>query len=319
MPYLSGIMIYPVKSLDGMSLSEAALVPSGALMHDRRWRLIDAEGAVVNGKKTAQFHGIRAAFEIDGVEVCGGVSQGTGSFVTLSVDEQVAGGRISSLTKERFPLLPGSEGPCGWLSEALAIDVFLQERFDSGFPDDRDAPGPTLISYESLLEVARWFGWTIQESRRRFRMNLEFVASESEASSGEVVSYQQSISQGAAFWEDILVSPRYSCFNKGFNEQIEAVDSFIEDPLVDPLVFRIGHNRFRSVGVCRRCVVPSRDSSTGSPTYQFRDSFEARRRRSILKHVDTNRWSDFFRLGVNTAIVGEADRVLLGEVLRVET
>ena len=54
MPYLSGITIYPVKSLDGMSLLESAVVPCGALLHDRRWRLVDAEGRVVNAKKFAR-------------------------------------------------------------------------------------------------------------------------------------------------------------------------------------------------------------------------------------------------------------------------
>ena len=63
MPYLSGITIYPVKSLDGLRLSEATILPSGAILNDRRWRLIDAEGRVLNAKRTARFHSIRAQFD----------------------------------------------------------------------------------------------------------------------------------------------------------------------------------------------------------------------------------------------------------------
>ncbi|MFM7034640.1 MAG: hypothetical protein ACKOYJ_05525, partial [Planctomycetia bacterium] len=84
--------------------------------------------------------------------------------------------------------MPGSEGPCEWLSEALGIKVLIEERLDGGFPDDREATGPTLIATESLEEVARWFGFDLAEARRRFRANLEIGGCD-------------------AFWEDTLASP----------------------------------------------------------------------------------------------------------------
>ena len=61
------------------------------------------------------------------------------------------------------------------MSDALGKHVFLEERLEGGFPDDLDAPGPTIISTETLNEVARWFGWGDEEVRRRFRMNLELT------------------------------------------------------------------------------------------------------------------------------------------------
>ena len=60
----------------------------------------------------------------------------------------------------------------------LTEKVFLQERLDGGFPDDRDAAGPTVISTESLVEVASWFGLSLDEARNRFRMNLELSSDE---------------------------------------------------------------------------------------------------------------------------------------------
>ncbi len=317
MPHLSGITIYPVKSLDGMSLSEATVLPCGALIHDRRWRLVDAEGAVVNAKKNTRFHGIRATFGIEGIENSKIISLESGNFVTLSIDKNRSG-ENTSLREETFPLLPNREGPCGWLSEALATNVLLQEHFDSGFPDDRDAPGPTLISYESLQEVARWFGWNLEETRRRFRMNFELTMSKDQHSDDETDSYLSRVFQKQAFWEDFLVSPRYDLVHKTDAQQIDSADCFVDVPVLDPLLFRVGRSHFRAVGGCRRCAVPSRDSMTGSETHQFRDAFEARRRHAVSHYIDTSNWSDFFRLGVNTMLLSEPSRVLTGEVLHVE-
>jgi len=53
MPTLDLITLYPVKSLDGVDVPEAHVLPSGALEHDRRWRLVDMEGRVVNAKRTS--------------------------------------------------------------------------------------------------------------------------------------------------------------------------------------------------------------------------------------------------------------------------
>jgi uncharacterized protein YcbX len=48
MPTLDRITIFPVKSLDGVDVEGATVLPSGAVEHDRRWRLVDAQGGVVN-------------------------------------------------------------------------------------------------------------------------------------------------------------------------------------------------------------------------------------------------------------------------------
>ena len=61
-PYLSGVTIYPLKSLDGLSLIKATVLPCGALANGRRWRLVDSEGGVVNAKRTARFDKVRAEF-----------------------------------------------------------------------------------------------------------------------------------------------------------------------------------------------------------------------------------------------------------------
>lgn len=47
---LSGIYIYPIKSLGGISLQKAKLEPRG-LQYDRRWLLIDEEGIFITQRK----------------------------------------------------------------------------------------------------------------------------------------------------------------------------------------------------------------------------------------------------------------------------
>ena len=266
MPTLDRITIYPVKSLDGVEVAEARVLPSGAIEHDRRWQLTDMEGRVVNAKRSPLFHAIRAEFDLES------------RLVSLSRWSDPPARPAAT-----FPLVPGRDGPCEWLSEALGLPVLLHERPDGGFPDDRDAPGPTLVSTASLVEVGRWFGLGLDEVRRRFRANLE-------------------IGDCDAFWEDVLASPARPELAPSLLDLPAdlAVDPYADLPPPEPREFTIGEARFRATNVCRRCVVPSRDSRTGAVTAYFRDVFEARRRRGLRADVDTGAWGTLYRLGVNT-------------------
>jgi uncharacterized protein YcbX len=284
MPTLDRITLYPVKSLDGVSVEEARVLPSGALEHDRRWRLVDMDGRVVNTKRTAAFHPMRAEFDL------------AEKLVSLSrwSDPPTAAAAT-------FPLVPGREGPCEWLSEALSIGVLLEERADGGFPDDRDAPGPTLVSTASLVEVARWFGFDLAESRRRFRANLEIGGCD-------------------AFWEDTLASPARPGLAPSLADlpgDIPA-DPYASLPPPEPKEFSIGDARFRATNVCKRCVVPTRDSRSGTVTAHFRDAFEARRSRGLRPDVDASGWGHLYRLGVNTQLT-RRQRSIMRHSIRVSS
>ena len=295
MPYLSGITIYPVKSLDGIGLQEVSVLPCGALLNDRRWRLVDIEGDVVNAKKNVRFHAIRSTFHLEGAfsDSIKNLPHGQ-NMVTLSVDERFAAENLQGHCQETFPLLPGRDGPCEWLSEVLAEKVFLQERIDGGFPDDRDATGPTIISTESLVEVASWFGLTLNEARRRFRMNLELSSDENEKG----MASQESIPASTLpFWEDALACPA----------AIDALENPEPEYLADvapvsPKSFWLGSVGMCTRGICRRCVVPSRDSLTGAVFEDFQASFEARRSHLLPVNVNARNWRDYFCLGLNTSI-----------------
>ena len=282
MPTLDRITIYPIKSLDGVDVAEARVLPSGALENDRRWRLIDMEGRVVNAKRTPLFHAIRAEFALDE------------RLVSLSIDPAaiVAAAipgidRLQHLGHDSFHLVPGEKGPCGWLSEALGCgELLLEERAEGGFPDDRDAPGPTLIATASLVEVARWFSFDLAEARRRFRVNLEIGGCD-------------------PFWEDTLASPA----RPNLNPSLAALagdlvgDPYAHLPPPEPQEFSIGQARFRATNMCKRCGVPSHDSITGAVTAHFRDAFEARRARGLRTDVAAGGWTHLYQLAVNTAIL----------------
>ena len=182
--------------------------------------------------------------------------------------------------------MPGPDGPCGWLSQVVGEGVLLLERADGGFPDDRDAPGPTLVSTATLVEVARWFGLDLAEARRRFRANLEIGSCD-------------------PFWEDALASPARPELQPSLLELPPDLpaDPYAELPPPEPRQFSIGEAMFRATNVCRRCVVPTRDSRTGAVTERFRDAFEARRGRSLPADVDASGWNHFYRLAVNTQAV----------------
>jgi hypothetical protein len=288
MPTLDRITVYPVKSLDGVAVTEARLLAGAGLEHDRRWQLVDMDGRVLNAKRSPLFHAIRAEFDLGGV---GGLPAAAGHTIHLAVDPTAVAARAISgierlpgLAPASFPLVPGPEGPCGWLSEVFGMGVLLLERAEGGFPDDRDAAGPTLVSTATLEAVAGWSRIDLDECRRRFRANLEIGGCD-------------------AFWEDALASPARPDLEPRGSELAPDLpaDPYADLPPPEPREFSIGAARFRAVNACRRCVVPTRDSRTGLVTEQFRDVFEAWRGRTLPADVDAAAWSHRYRLAVNTA------------------
>ena len=148
---LSRILLYPIKSLDGLEVPEAEVTALGSLRHDREWALVDAEGQFINAKRDERLHRIRASFDLRVTEV---------TLVT------------PNFPPESFSLLEPTT-IAAWFSRVLGQTVRLIRDPEQGFPDDLEANGPTVVSQASLSEVESWFGLTAEEARRRFRTNLE--------------------------------------------------------------------------------------------------------------------------------------------------
>lgn len=156
MPRLAKIIVYPIKSFDGIEISESGFVASGALRNDRRFALRMPDGKFLNGKRSEAMHRLRAQFDL------------AAETVTLHVGDG---------PRETFSLSAGNVDLERWCGEYFGTEVRFIENAEAGFPDDSDCPSATLISTPTLDAVAAWFPpLDAGEMRRRFRANLEIDA-----------------------------------------------------------------------------------------------------------------------------------------------
>jgi uncharacterized protein len=168
MPHLAKILLYPVKSLDGLEVENSRVLPSGALQHDREFAIADQQGKFVNGKRHPKIHLLRAQFAL------------LNRTISLQIPDSDLQ-QIFHLDEERQRLE-------ATLSDFFGFAVRLRQNSLMGFPDDTHSLGPTVISTATLAEVASWFpGLSVDEMRRRMRANIE-------------------IGGVPAFWEDQLFS-----------------------------------------------------------------------------------------------------------------
>lgn len=168
MPHLANIFIFPIKSLDGVAVSEVEVLDSGALKGDREFVIVDGAGHYVNGKRNAAIHQLRSTFDLEA------------RTVTLSLE--------GAAEPVRFHLEGDRTGLEAWFSEYFGFPVRLLQNLDVGFPDDTVSPGPTIISTATFKAVADWFpDLSVEDIRKRFRTNLEIEDTE-------------------PFWEDCLFS-----------------------------------------------------------------------------------------------------------------
>lgn len=157
---VSRIDVFPVKSLDGVSIPAGTLRAAAGFARDRQFAIVDAEGYVVNAKRTAEIHQVRAIYDTDLSRIGVGVE---------GFDDAPA---WFSLDSERAEL-------SAWLSDFFGYAVRLIEDAERGFPDDLECSGPTIVSTQTLDIVAGWFeSLNVDDVRRRFRANIELSAPE---------------------------------------------------------------------------------------------------------------------------------------------
>jgi uncharacterized protein len=154
MAYVASIHIYPVKSLDGIAVSQAAILASGALEGDRSFAICDEQGELVNSQRHNGAYFLRLSFNISN-NIVGLKIQGTEQEIFFHIDRERA--RIQS-----------------WLTSYFGFPVKLVENLLTGFPDNPAAPGPTIISTETIAEIASWFPRVcVNEMRHHLRANIE--------------------------------------------------------------------------------------------------------------------------------------------------
>lgn len=163
-PVIKNITIYPVKSLDGISLQKARFGPGGCLLHDREYAIVDANGKKVKGKSNALVHLLRSQVDFE---------NGT---ISLKHETETAWNQFH-LVKDKTLIE-------GFLSAFFKIPVTMQRDTAGRFLDEPVKSGVTILSTASLEQVRSWFGHlSLEETRKRFRANIE-------------------ITNVPAFWED---------------------------------------------------------------------------------------------------------------------
>jgi uncharacterized protein YcbX len=151
--HLERIFVFPIKSLDGVSVDAARVTSGGILEHDRVYAIVDEAGAYVNGKRTARVQLLRCEYDP--------------AWREIQLWEEGQATRTVFTLAERARL-------DRWLGDFFGFKVAVRHEANSGFPDDRTAFGPTVVCEASLRAVASWFpGLDLESARRRFRTNLE--------------------------------------------------------------------------------------------------------------------------------------------------
>lgn len=146
-PTVSRIHIHPLKGFAPIAVPEAAVLTSGALAFDRRWALVDEGDRYINGKNVQAIHAVPITFDL--------------------IDQAVL------LDGRTYSLRDAADFERA-MSGALGQRVSLRENVDGGHPDDLESPGPTCVSAASIASVAGWFGLAVDETRLRFRTNIEW-------------------------------------------------------------------------------------------------------------------------------------------------
>jgi uncharacterized protein YcbX len=238
-PFVARVDLHPIKAFDAVTVESASVLPSGALAGDRRWAFVDGQDRFVNGKLFPAVHRIRT---------------------TIDPDASIA------VVDDLHFRLAGDVTPLeDWMSARLGTPVRLWENPTAGFPDDTDAPGPTLIATATLEAVAGWFDLTLEQARARFRANIE-------------------IGGVPAFWEDAHYGGRCRIGASAADADGAGVALIMVNP-------------------CARCAVPSRDARTGEPIVGFQKRFAEQRRATLAPGVDVTPFDHYYRLAVNTRLV----------------
>lgn len=245
---VASLAIYPVKSLDPLSIDAVDMLPSGGLVGDRRFALVDEAGEFVNGKRERKVQTIRTRFDCDAVRGLlwfGSSPEPEGDAVAFDLQEDP-----SPFAKR--------------ISSHLGYRVALIENAQTGFPDDTDSSGPTVISRETLLALGDFVNVPLDELRRRFRANVEIVG-------------------GGPFFEDRAFGPP----GKIVPLRIGALSG--------------DHANLFGNNPCRRCAVPGRDSRSGETHPGFAKNLAKWREATIGDGVPRERFDDnWYRLALNT-------------------
>ncbi len=154
---LERLWIYPINSLDGLQVPEATITTTGALRHDREFALFDAEDQYVNAKRHERFHLIRSEYPDPANPLRMRLTAPDLTPLEVNLDDRDEWPRAAQ-----------------WFQSFFGFPIEIRRASQTGFPDDRERSGPTVLSRATLETVAGWLPPIgADELARRLRANLE--------------------------------------------------------------------------------------------------------------------------------------------------
>lgn len=122
--YLSEIYIYPIKSLGGISVSEAELEDRG-LRYDRRWMLVDDKGKFLTQRQHAQMALLQVSLLADGLAVRHKQEALEPLYIPFEVKDATAPELQVTIWDDTVTALEVDPAISSWFTEALGMQARL--------------------------------------------------------------------------------------------------------------------------------------------------------------------------------------------------
>ncbi len=221
---LSGIHIYPVKSLRGISLPSAELTPRG-LRHDRRFMLVDADNEFITQRELPQMATIATAIEGDGLRF----TSAFGDSVTVALEPRPMPTRPVRVWDSVVPAHLVSAEIDEWLSEHLGVDARLVYMPDSA----QRAVSPDYAKAGEIVSFADGYPLLLAGEASLADLNARIVGH-----GGTAIGMDR-------FRPNLVVKGAVAFAEDDWNE------------------FGIAEARLRGVKPCTRCQITTTDQATG--------------------------------------------------------
>ena len=145
---ITGLFIYPVKSMKGIALSQAQLTSRG-LLNDRHWMVVRSNGRFVTQRDIPRLSLIHTSLDECGVVLS---KQGHGS-ITVPFDLQGGNMIETKVWKDSCETLDQGEAISHWLTQALGSEEALRlVRMNPGYV--RPLAKATILGEETTTEFA---------------------------------------------------------------------------------------------------------------------------------------------------------------------
>jgi len=143
---VSGLFIYPIKSLPGIALTEALVTEKG-FEHDRRWMLVDENNLFISQREAPQMTQLIISVKDDGLHIKHKTKNGaiTIPFYSLGIDTDVQ----VTIWDDTCNATYVSDAADQWFSEMLEIKCRLVYMPDDTrrIVDQQYAPGDLVTSF----------------------------------------------------------------------------------------------------------------------------------------------------------------------------